>query len=294
MVHHLQDATGDRLLRERERAQHHEAEVRHRRVRDEPLDVGLDQRADRPVDDPDHGQDRDEGREVPRGLGEQRQVEPDQTVRPDLQQDRRQEDGTGGGRLGVCIGQPGVEGDERHLHREGHEEREEQGPRRADRERVGDRGQRPKIERALAQLIGCLRVEHDGRHEQERGPRHGEQEELDGGVDAALATPATDQQVHRHEHRLEEHEEQQEVERHEGAEHGRFQGEHRRHVAAHVALHAPRRQDRHGEQEGGQQDQPQADAVDPEDVGQTRRLRPDGFLDELVRAGRPVEGRPGS
>ena len=48
---------------------------------------------------------------------------------PDLQQDAGQDHRPGRRRLGVRVGQPGVQREQRHLHRERDEEREEQPPR---------------------------------------------------------------------------------------------------------------------------------------------------------------------
>ena len=55
--------------------------------------------------------------------------------------------------------------------------------------------------------------------EHERRADHRVQEELRGGVDAALVAPAADEEVHRHEHDLEEDEEQEQVEAEERAHH---------------------------------------------------------------------------
>ena len=230
VVHHLQDAAGDRLLREREDPEDHEAEVRDARVRHEPFHVGLHQRADRAVDDADHRQHRHERREVLRGLGEQRQVEPEQAVGADLQQDAGQQDRAGGRRLGVRVGQPRVQREQRHLHRERHEEREEEPARGLHRQPRGHLRELPHVERGVAALPRP-RVQEQDRDQQERRAGHREQEELDRGVDAVRAPPAADDQVHRDQDRLEEQEEQQQVERQERAEHRRLQRQDRRHVA---------------------------------------------------------------
>ncbi len=273
VVHHLQDAAGHRLRGEGEDPQHHEAQVGDRRVGHQPLDVGLDQGAHRSVDDPDHRQDRHERGEVLRRLREQPQVVADQPVGPHLQQDTGQQDRPGGGRLGVGIGEPGVEREDRHLDREGHEEREEEPPGRGDGEGLGDHRELIEVERPVPQMLSRLHVQEDRTHQQEGGPGHRVEEELHGGVDAPVAPPAADEQVHRHQHRLEEEEEQQQVERHERAEHRRLQGQHGPHVEADVLLHPPRGEDRHGEQEGGEEHHPDTDPVDAHDVVDAQALQ---------------------
>jgi hypothetical protein len=58
--------------RQREQAERAEPEVRHRRVRDQLLDVVLRERDDRAVDDADHRQDGDVRRQHRRAVREQR------------------------------------------------------------------------------------------------------------------------------------------------------------------------------------------------------------------------------
>ena len=55
------------------------------------------------------GEDGHDLHRVDRGLGEQGEIEPEQTVGPQLQQDPGQEDRACGGRFDMGIGEPGVE-----------------------------------------------------------------------------------------------------------------------------------------------------------------------------------------
>ena len=71
--------------------------------------------------------------EVPRRLGKNRQAEPDEAVRAHLQEDGRQDDRAGRRRVGVRVGQPGVEREHRHLDREAEEERQEDPPLQVER-----------------------------------------------------------------------------------------------------------------------------------------------------------------
>ena len=66
-------------------------------------------------------------------VGQQRQGEAQEAVRPHLQQDAGQHHRAGGGRLGVRVGQPGVEREHRHLHGEADEEGPEDPPLHACR-----------------------------------------------------------------------------------------------------------------------------------------------------------------
>ena len=106
--------------------EHHDRHVADRRVRDQPLPVLLRQRDQRAVDDADD-------RRAPTIIGtkwrdalrENRQAEAQEAVRAHLQQDGRQNHRAGRRRVGVRVGQPGVEREHRHLDREAEEEREE-------------------------------------------------------------------------------------------------------------------------------------------------------------------------
>src|SRR5882762_7165456 len=118
--------------RERPDAEHHEAEVRDRRVGDQLLEVGLDHRHQAAVqnadqrqrhDDPLHPGMQGDGRK-------QRQRESQETVGPHLEQDPGEQHGPRRGGFHVRVGEPGVEREHRHLDRE----REEEGPEQPERE----------------------------------------------------------------------------------------------------------------------------------------------------------------
>ena len=113
------------LLGEDEDAQRHEAHVADRAVRDELLQVRLDQRHDRAVDDCDERQDDDQRRPLHGRVGEERHGEAQQAVAAQLEQDARQDHRAGSRCLDVRVGQPGVEREHGHLDREGEEEARE-------------------------------------------------------------------------------------------------------------------------------------------------------------------------
>ena len=102
--------------------EHHEAEVRHRRVGDQLLGVVLHVGHERAVDDADHRQDAMTGAAASRGQREHRHGEAQEAVGAELQQHAGQDHRAAGGRLDVRVGQPGVQREERHLDGEGQRE----------------------------------------------------------------------------------------------------------------------------------------------------------------------------
>ena len=149
VVHHLDDAPRHPLKGSGEDPQDHEPEVRHAGVGHQALEIALDKGHHGAVDDPDDRQRQDELPEVVGGLGEQDQVEADQPVGPDLQEDAGQDDRPRRRRLGMGVGEPGVEREQRDLHGERHEERQEEHlavtagrsmPARAPRSKVASSG----------------------------------------------------------------------------------------------------------------------------------------------------------
>ncbi len=87
MVDHLQDRAGERLAAEGERADHDEAEVRQRRVRDEALQVTLHRGHDGAVDDADRPESEQQGRQGDDCPREQGEVETDDAVSAELGHD---------------------------------------------------------------------------------------------------------------------------------------------------------------------------------------------------------------
>ena len=89
------------------------------------------------------------------------------------------------GASGVRVGQPGVDREDRDLDGERDREGGEQPPRgiRADRLRLGDLNE---VEREYAGLCLVQERSRDDADEHECRPGHGEQEELEGRVDAVV------------------------------------------------------------------------------------------------------------
>ena len=138
------DAVGQRLVHragdrgdgQRDRAQGHEAEVTHRGVGHQLLHVLLHVCDQRAVDDADHREDRDERSGPEHRIGEERNRVSDQSVRPHLEENRRQDDRAGGRRFDVRVRQPGVQREDRDLDQERERERDEEQTLLRERERV--------------------------------------------------------------------------------------------------------------------------------------------------------------
>ncbi len=75
------------------------------------------------VDDADKGQDARHGQEFSDRVREEGKGEPEEAVGSHLQEDGGQDDRSGRRRFDVGIGQPGVEGEHRHLDGEGEGEK---------------------------------------------------------------------------------------------------------------------------------------------------------------------------
>ena len=214
---HQEQGALDALLVHGEEAQRHEAHMRHRRIGDELLDVGLHQRDQRGEDDRDHREREHHRREGVARVREHRQRDPDEAVAAHLQEDARQDHRAGGRRLHVRVRQPGMDRPHRHLHREGGEEGEPEPGLELHREAGVQQGRD----------VGGAGVpvhRHDGEQHQHRAEQ-GVEEELEAGVDAPLAAPDADDEEHRDQAGLEEQVEQHQVEGREHADHRRLEDE---------------------------------------------------------------------
>ncbi len=121
----------------------------------------------------------------------------------------------------------------------------------------------------------------DHRSQHQRRSEGGVEEELDRGVDPALASPDPDDEVHRDQHRLEEDEEQEEVEGEESPDHPRFeeQGEDHELLGSFRDRGGSAECDR--DQERGEHQHRQRDPVDPQVPVDPPRLVPDDPLHVL-------------
>src|SRR5208282_2290242 len=198
-----------------------ESKVTDRGVGDQLLHIRLHQRNQRAVDDADQRQYHDPGRVAVRLLGKEADVEAQQAVCAHLQQHTSQEHRSSGGRFHVRVGQPGVQREDRDLHREGDEEAEEE-PQRGGFETWHTSAANrvlndDKIETA------SLGIEPDNRCQHKHRADHGEQKKLHRSVDLASVTVHADQQRHRDQRRFPEKVEQEQIERRENADQSRLQ-----------------------------------------------------------------------
>src|SRR6266478_3973932 len=231
MGEHLEDGALHGNVLEGEDAEHHEAQVADAGIRDEFLEIGLNESNKRAVDDADDGERGDNRRGAVRGIGEERQAEANHAVGAHFQEHAGQDDGAGGGRLDVRVGQPGVEREQRNLDGEGHEEGEEE-IHLLERGQANGAGlqhllNRRQVEGSSRHHGGAEIVQPDDADEHEDRAGHGVKHELDGGVDAAFVSPDADQEIHGDKHHFPEKEKEEEVEREEDADHADF--EHQQH-----------------------------------------------------------------
>ncbi len=256
MVDHLQNAALNAQGVEGKQAQHHEAQVAHRRVGHQFLEVFLSIGDHRAVNDADNRQHRDGHRVFHRRLGEERQVEAQEAVSAHLQQDARQNDRTGGGRFHMGVGQPRVQRPHGHFDGKGQRKGEEQPRLQVERQIHALSQQVGQVEGALAQA-----QPQNGKQHQHRAD-HGVEHELDGRVGAPRAAPNADDEVHRHQAELPEHEEGEQIQRQENAQHADFHDQEGDGEFLDAVLNRrPRGENGNRRQQGGQQHQQDAQAV---------------------------------
>ena len=224
-------------------------------------------------------------REGGRGFGQHGQAEAQEAVGAHLEQHTGEDDGPGGRRLHMRVGQPGVDGPHRDLHGEGGEEGEEQPELHAGGElRLHQDGE-----------VGGAGAVPDGQEGQQHQDGAGErvEEELEARIDAARAAPDADDQEHRDQHALEEHVEDDEVLGGEHAHHHRFQHQEGDHVFADADGDGfPAGQDADGREGGGEQDEQDGDAVDAHPVADAELGQPGEALLELEAGVGHVEAGP--
>ena len=215
VLHHT---TGDRLIGESESTEDDESKVGNGRVRNESLEVLLHRCGDCAVDDADHREGVHHRTSPHRGLWEEVDAEAQHAVGAHLQEHAGENDRTASRRLGVCIGQPRMQREQRHLHREGDHEGDEQPTAGGDPE-VRLLSNFNEIESERSDVATCDECGGDDADEHEGGSRHRVQEELRCGIHTLVITPVADQEVHRDENDLKEEEEQEQIKAQEAAHH---------------------------------------------------------------------------
>ena len=118
--------------------------------------------------------------------------------------------------------------------------------------------------------LPVLQIQVDESDQHQHGAEERVQEELERGVDPALAAPDADDQEHRHQHGFPQHVEQDAVERREDADHQAFEDQERREILRRTLLdRIPAGDDDQRRDERRQQDERRRDPVTRR--GSTRR-----------------------
>ena len=287
VVDHLDDAAGHALGVEGEDAEHQEAHVADAGIRDEALHVALRHGHQGAVQDADDGQRGHEADHVVAGRRQQRQAEAHKAVGAHLQQHAGQHDAARGRRVGMRVGQPGVEREHRHLDGEAQEQRQEDQVLGGQPDEDGF-GRHPHVvdqlddvERQFAGAVIAVAVEEVERQDAQQHEHRAEQrveEELDCRIQPPPVPPDADQEVHRHQHDLPEDVEQEEIQRHEDAQHAGFQEQQAAVIRLlHLVDGVERTHHDENGQQGGEQHQQNAQAVDAEEIGD-----PDGGNPAMV------------
>ena len=251
---HQQRGRGDALGRQQSHADEREADLAHRREREQPLEVVLGQahhRAPQGRDAAEHEEDdRHPLRVRPQRPGEHRPIDAGDRVDAEIAHHAREDQADRGRGDGVGVGEPEVE---RHHRRLDHE------PDRQARERAHNQAVRGPAREHLADLgevqRARARVEQRDPEEDEHRPDrvgHGEHQrplERSGGLH-----PVGGQRVRGDAHQLEEDEEVEEVARQQEARHRATEHEHHRvEDRPDGGEVAPREQEGRADQDGREQ-----------------------------------------
>ncbi|MCG3118110.1 MAG: hypothetical protein ALAOOOJD_00244 [bacterium] len=229
MIDHLQQTALQALMRQREYAQHHEAEMAHRRIGHQLLDIRLHHRNPGAVNNADNGQNGDERGEEHRGIGKQWQAETQKTVCSHFQEHAGQNHRTGGRRFDMRIRQPRVKRKHWNFNGEGKPERKKEPDLIILREE--QIANLHEIEGQRAGDFAVVEINKENRHQHQQAADHGINEKLQCGVNTARPAPHADDEIHRNEHRFPEKVEEQQVETGKHAHHAGFQQQHRNQIA---------------------------------------------------------------
>ena len=128
----------------------------------------------------------------------------------------------------MCIGQPSMEWEQRHLDRKGDGERSKQEHSRLRWQdqisRFHSVQYRDKIERtAEASLIRIDEKQGDDRDQHQQAAECRKDKEFNRRIDAIVAAPDADEEKHRDKRRLEEQVKDKQIQGHKNADHGRLE-----------------------------------------------------------------------
>ena len=210
MRQHDEQRTIQPRLCETENPQHHKAQMAHRGIRDQLLQVGLNHRDQCAINNANEGERHDPRSVAARLLGKKAQVEAQHPIGAHLEQHSRQQHRTRGGSLHVRVGQPRMKREERNLYGECQEESQEQpwccGGEAWYRAAHDLFPNHNKIEAA------GLSVEPQNRGQHEHGSDHGVHEEFHRGVDLAFMAEDSYEQGHGNQRCFPEEVEEKQVE----------------------------------------------------------------------------------
>ena len=119
------------------------------------------------------------------------------------------------------VGQPGVEGEQRNLDSEGNEERQEQKHLLGRIQSEATAFEQLQYGRVIESVGSGVDIED--RHEHQGRAGHRVEEEFHGRIDAALVSPNSDEEVHRHEADFPEYEKQKQIHRQKYADQTEFE-----------------------------------------------------------------------
>ena len=217
---------------------------------------------------------------------------PQETVRTHLQEDSRQDDRSGGRRLNVRVGQPGVKREHGDLDGERQEEGAEQ-PEGPLSQILCVMQQMTVTEGVYVRLAPNHGIHNEDRHQHEQRPEKCEHEKLYCGIDTSCATPHPDDEIHRDQHDLPEYVKQEHVEGNEYTQHAGGEHQHEGIERAFPLLDVvPTTEDRERHHEGGEQHHEQGDAVNAQVICDPPRRDPLVVDLELHRRRALVERPP--
>ena len=274
VVEHLQDRAvhGDaRIARSgchgsRGDAQHHKAHMVDRGICHQPFEIRL---AIGTEGAEDNRRSRQESQRAGKILGFdriQRQDQPQETIRAQLEHHTCQDHRAGRWRFGMRIRKPGMERPDRNLDGKGnHKTPEDHGLYSSDRETK----QKALSGRPFGRNDGQVKGPEESTQQldtQQQAERaaHGVDHEFERGIIPIGTAPLVDQEIHRNKADFPEDEEDQQVEGHEDAQHARLEEQEQHHVGLDTVGHAEGGQNGERREQRGQQDHGQRKPIHAE------------------------------
>ncbi len=228
VIHHLNECALHGFDIEREDAEHDETQVTDGREGDELFSVRLRSGDQGAIQNANYSQNREQHGILLRSHRKERQTEAHQSVCAHLQKHAGQNDASAGGGLNVRIRQPCVKWEQRHLDRECKSKQQKQPALSAHGNIECDQLVPVRRKYAVVHRIARHESERQQCHEHEQGSNERVNDELECCINAILASPYTDDEIHRNERELEKHVEEEEIVRREYARNTGLQNEQQR------------------------------------------------------------------